>query len=282
MALIGLTVNNKDKSTTKDAYELMGWLRGQGHELFVDILRDGEFDLSGTSPLAESANLDLAISFGGDGSMLYTVNAVAEHGVPVLGVNYGQLGYLVEVAQGKAQEAVENFFKGEFHIEERMRLTATQKSSSGQTHTFNALNEVLISKKKSGHTIRLGLRINGKPFTTYEADGLILATSTGSTAYSLSAGGPIVEPELETIIITPVAPHMLFDRSLILPPNDELAVEILGDHPAELNSDGAHHRDANPKDTILISRNSIPACLVRFGERDFRELLRDKFGLTDR
>ena len=176
-----------------------------------------------------AAGLDFAVSLGGDGTMLRTVDLVAREDVPVLGVNVGQLGYLTEVESPHVETAVRRMLAGDYRISERMILQVVVTSDGAARGSRLALNEAVLEKVSSGHLVRLAVSINGKFFTTYAADGVIVATPTGSTAYNFSARGPIVSPQHRCLVLTPVSPHMLFDHSLVLGPDEELFFEITGD-----------------------------------------------------
>ena len=190
---------------------------------------------------------DLVVSLGGDGTMLRTIQLLDGAAVPVLGVNIGVLGYLTEVEPSDLNDSLEMFGmgpeRGGWHIDERLMLDV---GLTGAVDGYwRTLNEAVVEKLHAGHTVRLLARIDGAPFTSYAADGLIVATPTGSTAYSLSARGPIVSPRHRALLLTPVAPHMLFDRTLVLDPSETVEIEVVGHRPAELAVDGrqvAHAR----------------------------------------
>ena len=160
------------------------------------------------------------------------------------------------------------------------RRDAASRRRSTRRETWTALNEAVVEKQEAGHTVRLLVRIDGAPFTSYAADGLIIATPTGSTAYSLSARGPVVSPKHRALLLTPVSPHMLFDRSLVLDPTRQVEIEVIGHRPATLSIDGQtrgeprrgrHGRSCAPSASV--------ARFVRFGERRFHQILKAKFGL---
>src|SRR5262249_41869168 len=156
-----------------------------------------------------TADLDLAVSVGGDGTMLRTVHLVCDADVPVLGVNVGHLGYLTEVEPAGMTDGIVHWLEGRFHIERRMTLQVEVVRGGGSDGTSIALNDAVIQRTGAGHTVRVGTTIDGSYWVTYVADALIVATPTGSTAYNLSARGPIVSPGHRAIVLTPVAPHML-------------------------------------------------------------------------
>jgi NAD+ kinase len=231
----------------------------------------------------------LALSLGGDGTMLRTVKMLGGSGVPIIGVNVGLLGYLTEVEPPALTAALERWDAGsdtgEWRIEERMMLDATLRRSGadhGTPEMWTALNEAVIEKQEAGHTVRLLVRIDGATFTSYAADGLIIATPTGSTAYSLSARGPVVSPKHRALLLTPVSPHMLFDRSLVLDPDEEVEIEVIGDRAATLSIDGQSATSLAEGDTVVVRASASVARFVRFGERRFHQILKTKFGLSDR
>jgi len=164
-----------------------------------------------------------------------------------------------------------------------MMLDATvQPTGAAPAQTWTALNEAVVEKQEAGHTVRLLVRIDGAVFTSYAADGLIISTPTGSTAYSLSARGPVVSPKHRALLLTPVSPHMLFDRALVLDPDEQVDVEVIGHRPVTLSIDGQSVASLAEGDTVTVCASSSVARFVRFGERRFHQILKTKFGLSDR
>jgi NAD+ kinase len=226
--------------------------------------------------------LDLAISLGGDGTMLRTVDLMLDAGIPVLGVNVGQLGYLTEVEPGDLDAALARLVAGDYTVEERMALDVRVDSPGLAGRRWSALNEAVIEKARHGRVVRLDVDINGRFFTTYAADGVIVATPTGSTAYSFSARGPIVSPRHRCLLLTPVSPHMLFDRSLVLDPDEELRFTVTEDRAAVLTLDGRDVGELAAGDVVVCTGARVPTRVVTFGPRDFHQILKAKFGLADR
>jgi NAD+ kinase len=207
---------------------------------------------------------------------------VAPAGVPILGVNSGRLGYLTAVEPPELRNALQRWLAGDFVIEERMTLAVSiDAPSSGLAGQRVALNEAVVEKTSSGHTVHVAVCIDGSRFTTYAADGLIVATPTGSTAYAFSVRGPILAPSLRAMLLTPVSPHMLFDRSLVLEADVRVRLEVI-DRPAVLTVDGQELGRLTQGDAIECSEGPHPARFVTFGERDFYRILKAKFGLADR
>lgn len=269
--------------------EAVAWLRERGHRVVVPK-EDGVVDLGDvqSAPSDDAVTgSDLAVSLGGDGTMLRAVHMAAGVGVPVLGVNLGQLGYLTSVEPPRLCEALERFLAGDYQVDERVALQIRVRrrgaDTAGPATHLTALNEAVLEKTVPGHTVRLGLSLSGQQFITYAADGLIVATPTGSTAYNLSARGPILSPTLRALLVTPVSPHMLFDRSLVLDPATVVRVDILPERPAVLVVDGVECGELAPGEAVECVPESRPVRLVHFGEGPgFHAILRTKFGLSDR
>lgn len=225
-------------------------------------------------------DLELAVSLGGDGTMLRTVELALPARVPVLGVNLGRMGYLTEVEPGGIEQAFDRVLARDYLVEERMALEVEIEGSIGGR--FVALNEAIVEKTEPGHTIRVAVEIAGRPFLTYVADGVLVSTPTGSTAYNLSARGPVVSPRLRAMVLTPVSPHLLFDRSLVLEPDEWVRLTVLEGHTAAVVVDGSRVVPLKVGDSAVCRAAREPARLVSFGERDFHAVLRARFGLTDR
>jgi NAD+ kinase len=226
--------------------------------------------------------LDLVMSFGGDGTMLYTVQLVYPAPVPVIGVNVGQLAYLSELEAHELDAALPRLVRNDFRVSERMVLEVDVVSSSAAGGRRYALNEAVLEKRRTGHMIRLEVSVNGSPFTSYAADGIIVATPTGTTAYSFSARGPIVSPALRCTVLTPISPHMLFDRSLVLGEHEELEFLVSDDRPAELTMDGRELGSLASGDSVRCRAAPEPLRLATLHPRDFHQILKTKFALPDR
>jgi NAD+ kinase len=263
------------------AVEVCTWLAARGHTAWL-LAEDAEaLGLIELASEADPASADLAVALGGDGTVLRTVQIV--DGVPILSVNVGLLGYLTEVEPPGLFDALERWLAGSFTIEGRMLLEiSVERAGTGGPERYRALNEAVIEKRLSGHTVRLLVSIGGVPFISYATDGLIVATPTGSTAYSLSARGPIVSPQIRAILLTPVSPHMLFDRALVLDPLEPVTIEVLGHRPTDLSVDGRPVAGLAEGDTITCRADADVARFVRFGGHRFHQILKTKFGLSDR
>src|SRR2546421_480229 len=286
MAAVALVVHRLRPEALRVAQEAATWLRTRGHEVRLAPTEADELDLRDCAcePEKLAAGLDLAVSLGGDGTMLRTVELVARDGVPVLGVNAGRLGYLTELEPGQLVDSLERFFSGSYDIEERMMLAVEVDAPSGSlpTTTLWALNEASIEKAGAGHTIRAAVSINDTFFTSYAADGLIVATPTGSTAYAFSVRGPIVSPRQRALILTPVSAHMLFDRSLVLDEAETVRIELIDDRPAVVTVDGRELGTMGRGDAITCTSAPHAAPFVTLERRGFFKIVKTKFGLSDR
>jgi NAD+ kinase len=286
MSTVALLVHHERPEAAVVARDLHRRLAAAGHVVRLpaeDASVAGLEELGVAEDELGAGGLDLAVAIGGDGTMLRTVCSVAATGAPVLGVHVGQLGYLTEVEPDDAGEAIEKVLAGNFEVEARMLVRVRVESHTGLAgEPIDALNEAAVEKTPMGHTVRLGVHFDGEFFTTYAADGLIVATPTGSTAYSFSARGPILDPVLRSLVLTPVSPHMLFDRSMVVAPDVEVRLEVLGHRPAALSIDGRYLGQLEPGDAVVCSASPLDGRLVRFGGRDFHRILKAKFGLSDR
>jgi NAD+ kinase len=260
-----------------EAAELAAKVTAQLAEHGVDV----RLATTGISP-DFADGLDVVISLGGDGTMLRTVDLVYEAGVPVLGVNVGQLGYLTDVEPEDLPKVLDRLVAGQFEVAERMVLEITVDSRGPAGGRWYALNEAVLEKVHTGRLARLDVEINGTFFTTYAADGVIVATPTGSTAYSFSARGPIVSPRHRCLLLTPVSPHMLFDRALVLDAEESLRFVVCDDRSVVLTADGRELGSLDAGDAVTCTGGAHPARIVTLRPRDFHQILKAKFGLADR
>lgn len=228
-------------------------------------------------------DLDLLLTLGGDGTLLRGARQVARHGTPVLGVNFGHVGFLTSAAPEELVSALDQALSGDIWLDERMMLAVRAESPDGTLRgEFLAVNDVVLHKGGVARMIRLAVRADGHEVGSYSADGIILATPTGSTAYSLSAGGPVIAPSVDCIIATPICPHTLAVRPLVLPASETVTVDVLtpsGD--LLLTIDGQEPAHLAPGDRVVVRRAPWPVRLVRFPGQTFFSTLRRKLGWGD-
>jgi len=242
---------------------------------FAATLSDAITSMGGSVVDSKETSPDLVLAVGGDGTMLAGAQQALAHDVPILGFNLGTIGFLTEAETAEVDSVVRRLIDGNFDVAERMTVTATVDGVSA-----TGVNDVVVEKVDNQRLIHLDVVVDGAPFLTYRADGLIVATPTGSTAYSFSAGGPLVDPDLNALILTPVAAHSLFDRTLVLPPTTRLAVEVGRDRPVKVTVDKIDMGHLVSGQTVEIERGARPARFVRLHGRPFTSLVTEKFGLT--
>jgi len=273
-----VVVHRADPRAAGLGAELGDWLRGHGH----DVRAPSPEESSGGVDDEFADGLAFAVSVGGDGTMLRTVGLVTRSGVPVLGINMGHLGYLTVVEPANWRAALEQALAGRFGIEERMTLDVRVLPAEGPpTAPRLALNDAVVEKQESGHTVRVAVAVSGRHAIGYAADALIVATPTGSTAYNLSAGGPVVSPDLSALVVTPVAAHSLFGRPLVVGPREIVRVSVESGR-AVLGVDGVHCGRLSAGDVVECGMGTHPARLMTVGERDFWKVVTTKFGLDPR
>ncbi|MDD3717128.1 MAG: NAD(+)/NADH kinase [Actinomycetota bacterium] len=276
---VGLMPHARKEQSLAVAGQLLEWLEQRG--IRVKVLREDAQAMGrserGSDRADFIAGLDLVVSLGGDGSMLRAAAAAYESEAPVVGVNLGRKGFLTAMESEHMYPGLEEILQGRFFVQERMLLQCTLGGEdSGEAHY--ALNEIAVGKRELQRMIRLEVDICGRYFHFYAGDGVIFSTPTGSTAYSLSAGGPIVDPSLECIILTPICSHSLMDRSVIISPDSTIEVllereEVL---PA-LSLDGREEIELPRGGRILIRRAERCLKIVKLEGYSFYNLLRDKF-----
>jgi NAD+ kinase len=232
-------------------------------------------------PESFAEGLDLAVSFGGDGTFLRAAHLCRDLDVPILGVNLGRLGFLAEIELDDLGPALRAVAEGSFEVEDRPTLEVVVHAPDGTVLQRGwALNEVSIEKTVRQRLLLMDVHIDGTLFAKVPADALILATSTGSTAYALSAGGPILSPRIDATLVVPVAPHSRFDRTVVAGPTEEVRVDLVGDEaPAVVSCDGREPVMVDPGGWVTAVGRGRPVRLARVGILDFYALVRRKFGL---
>jgi NAD+ kinase len=216
----------------------------------------------------EITRLDLLVTLGGDGSILRAARMACQQGVPVLGVNMGRLGFLTELEPDQWESALPHLLAGNYWLEERMMLYAEYQRGE-VCRGYEALNDVVVSRGSLARIVRLETHIDGGYLTTYAADGLIISTATGSTAYAHAAGGPILPPELKNILLIPIAPHLSIDRAIVLGRGDTVRVRVRTDHQAILTVDGQFEYELQDGDVVLVQASPHVSRFVRLQDRAY-------------
>jgi NAD+ kinase len=267
---------------------LASWLKARKVTPLVWDDLAGILDSEDLRPLEEvGQESDIVIAVGGDGTLLRAARVVGGRMIPVLGVNVGSLGFLTEVTVDEMYESLEEILSGGFRYEDRMNVDGAVYRDGKQIESVTALNDVVINKGALSRVIEIKIAVDCGYVTTYTADGLIVSTPTGSTAYSLSAGGPIVNPVMDAIIATPICPHTLAVRPMILAPTQELSVDLWAGHSlhgepeVKLTVDGQVGFDLYSGDRIVFTRSEQKTRLVLSGYRTFYEVLSSKLKWGD-
>ena len=251
--------------------------KGEAVELAAKLqryLEEKSLEVADESP-------DLVLALGGDGTMLRAAQSAHAADALLLGVNLGNVGYLTEVEVGSEIAALERIFAGDYEIEERLMLDCSVSTGGGEQHV--GLNEVLVERAEAHRLVRLLVHVGGEPLATFNADGIIVATPTGSTAYALSAGGPIVSPRAACLVLVPVSPHMIFSRPFVLAPDEVVQITVepqgAGRGGASLVLDGTLGAQLAAGETVEVSRHPRPLRLARLSGPGFVERLRGKLDL---
>ncbi len=221
------------------------------------------------------SDVEAVIGVGGDGTVLRAARLAFDTGIPIAGINVGRVGYLAEFAVDEIDafaEALSN---------ERLRVFSVMTVAvEGPGFAATGINDVVIEKVVSERIIEIGVAINGRRFAEYRTDGMIIATPVGSTAYSLSAGGPVIDPEVEALVLTPIAPHSLLSRSIVVSPDAEIAVTVEIDRPARVNVDGREIGTIEPGGSVVVSRGVRSARFMTLDAHPFPQAVRHQFGLA--
>jgi NAD+ kinase len=265
--------------------ELVDWLQGRDCQVVVDR-ETGALVPRGplvTDRATVCFQVDLIVVLGGDGTLLSVARHVVGLGVPILGVNLGGLGFLTATTLEALYPTLEAVLRGEYEAEERMVLAATHLRAGDTVAEYVGLNDVVVAKGALGRLVDLEVSVEGQLVTAYRADGLIIATPTGSTAYNLSAAGPILLPTMDAIVLTPICSHALTNRPLVLPATVRLEVRLLSDSPeVALSVDGHPGQVFTGKDVIAVRRASARIRLIRDPQKTYFQVLRTKLKWGER
>ncbi|MFN8544584.1 MAG: NAD(+)/NADH kinase [Candidatus Binatia bacterium] len=274
---VGLVVKRDRPRAVRLAERVVRYLRRRGCTILVDT----EAGLSGPparSKRALAREADLIVVLGGDGTLLSVARWTGAR-VPILGVNMGQLGFLTEVTEAEAMPMLSRVLAGHFELDHRMTLAGELVRGGRVVHRFRALNDAVVSNGARARVITIIVTVDDLPLATYRADGVIVATPTGSTAYSLSAGGPIVEPTVQSLLLCPISPHTLSNRPVCLRPDGVMRLQVAQGHEdAVLTIDGQEGLPLAGGDVVVVRRGRSPVSLVRSPDRTYYDVLRSKLG----
>jgi NAD+ kinase len=282
---VGLVAKPDAAGAPEALARLIGALGAQGLSIVLEKETAGLVP-SSALPAARKPDLasqvDLLIVLGGDGTLLSMARAVGDLGTPILGVNLGDLGFLTATTLEEMLPAAEAALAGQMAIDERMMLRARLVRGGTTLGEFAALNDVVITKSAMSRIINLRVAVEGEYATAYRADGLIIATPTGSTAYCLSAGGPILFPTMDAVVLVPIASHTLTNRPIVLPGAQRIDVTLMTDQEVMLTVDGQVGVHLREHDTVQVEKAAARARLLRFPRTDFFTVLRSKLKWGER
>jgi NAD+ kinase len=275
---IGIIAKANIPEPLKITKKLTAWLKQREVEVFVEKELGEQIGYANSVDAADIPELvDVILVFGGDGTFLGMARLACKHGTPILGINLGGLGFLTEVTVEELYPMMERIIQGNFEVEERQMLLTTIHRDKDTLGTYEVLNDVVINKGAVARIIDLAIYIDDSHVTTYKADGIILSTPTGSTAYSLSAGGPIVHPTIPVTIITPICPHTLTNRPLVVSSKMKVEIKVTTQEPdTYLTLDGQIGIRLNTGDIIEVQRTDTSVKLIKSPFRDFFTILKTK------
>jgi len=283
MKKIGIIGKTGKQETLDILTELVPWLKSKGHEVYVDIENATVMNIEGTPRSQMSSLVDMIIVLGGDGTMIGVARLVAEKGIPILGVNIGGLGFLTAVSRDELYEVLGRVLVDDCHVEERIMLNACVLRHSECIAEYIVMNDVVVNKGALARIVDLETYVNNTYISTFKADGLIVSTPTGSTAYALSAGGPILYPTINSIVLAPICPHTLTNRPIVLP--DDVKIEIMlrsRNEDVFLTLDGQMGFSLRQDDIIEVKKSQYRARLYIPCERDYFEIIRTKLKWGER
>jgi NAD+ kinase len=275
---VGIILKRQDARVRDVVAEVIPWLRSRGVEVWLDPATADQCppDTDFAQPEELIRRVEAVIVLGGDGTLLHAARLIGANGVPILGVNLGSLGFLAEVKLDEMYEALESLLSGQYRFEERVLLNIEVIRDESVVAKYLALNDAVINKGALARIIELEICVNTQPVLFTRSDGLIVSTPTGSTAYSLAAGGPILYPTLDAFIIAPICPHTLTNRPLVIPDRDEVLIRLHRGADVMLTVDGQVGMPLRPKDNLTLRRaQSTMKLVLPFGS-NFFTLLREK------
>lgn len=275
-----LITNNEKKKNLDSATQIKEMIEKKGGAVNWMVM-PGPTDIS---PMPVEPGTDVIISIGGDGTMVRSAQRTIGSNVPLIGVNRGHLGYLCDISDENLEASIDVLIDGEYYTESRMMLSGELNRKIGDnSHIYHSLNDIVVTSKNGHAVIRISIFINGTFLYVFDGDGIIIATPTGSTAYNLSASGPIVEPKTELMLLTPINPHSLNTRSIVLDPTDEISLKIESRRSnkrdcATVAFDGAHRQNLSDGDEVIVKKAKEKTKFIRLDESSFLERMQSRLG----
>lgn len=278
MLTIGVFPNTNKKNADKVLKRIVDFYKTKEVRLLLPKESAVKFNYSnlGVDHIVEE-NLDLVLTIGGDGTLLNACRKVAMKNIPVCGINIGRLGFLADIELFELESKLEKILHKDYHIEERLMLMALLKRGDKMHDVGSAINDVVVTKGGVSRMLSLGLSIDNYPLANYQADGIIVSTATGSTGYSLSAGGPIINPRVKLLLVTPICPHTLNARPMIIAEEEEVRIHISASHKdIVLTFDGQDSCFLLPGDEIIVRKSITSAKIMKFEDKNYYQTMRTK------
>jgi len=284
MKRIGIYIKRKNPTAVQVAREVSAWLSQRGIEVFFEEGLAAEMgDAQGYPGRSIPAMVNLILVLGGDGTLISVARQVGDLKTPILGVNLGSLGFLTEVTLDELYPVLERVIQGDFTVSDRMMMDVVVLRQGQKVGRFRVLNDVVINKGALARIIDMEASVDDVYLTTFKADGLIISTPTGSTAYNLAAGGPIMSPGLHCLVISPICPHMLTNRPIIVPDESIIRVEVkFQDEDVVFTADGQVGMPLQGGDIVEVRRSKSSTLLVKSPSKDFFQVLRTKLKWGER
>lgn len=277
MLTVGVFPNSTKKSADQVLNRIIDFYRTKNVEL---VLPKKEAEIFGCAELGtdDVANgLDLGLSIGGDGTLLSVCRKVAFKDIPVCGINIGRMGFLADIELSELESKLDKILHKDYRIEERLMLDGAILRDGKMCLAGNAINDVVVTKGGVARMLNLGLYVDDFLVADYQSDGIIVSTATGSTGYSLSAGGPIINPRVKLLLVTPICPHTLNARPMIISEEEEVRVKVSASHQdIVLTFDGQESRDLLPGDEVVVRKSSLVARIIKFEDKNYYQTMRTK------
>lgn len=277
MKNIGIIAKNVPQAE-QAARKLVAWLASRRKRVFLDRDTAAALGMDGYDPAEIPKLADMVVVLGGDGTILSAARHAAASGrkVPLFGVNLGSLGFMAEVSLRELYGSLEQALAGKLRTEERMMLTASLLRGGRTVSRYTVLNDAVVNKGELARLVSLDVSVGEDHLTSIRADGLIVATPTGSTAYSLSAGGPIIHPTLHCFVLTPISPHTLTNRPIAIPDTSVVRIRVLSGEGVSLSLDGQRVSPLRQNDVIQVQKAKYRAVMIKHPTKDYYEILRTK------
>lgn len=272
--IVAIFANTEKKHSKNLAIGVQEFLSQHGATV---VAEDPEAEAIGATPISkiDPQTIDVFISMGGDGTILRLVNKYSDLSIPILGINLGHLGFMADVPIADIYPSLQDVLQGNYKVQERIAI----QGETLQGDRCYAVNDIVIHRAKNPSLVELAIHVDGLYLNTFEADGIIIATPNGSTAYSLAAGGPIISPNLEALALTPISPHTISNRPIVLTAQQEIQIQYLSDYdPVEIRADGMSHYSLTTGEVFRITTSKKKFKLVSLPRRDYFSTLRSKLG----